>query len=148
MIIKYGPLSGGIYDWSHAIVLVGWQVVKEGDRFYTRDLNKSTYWITVPAGSPLIGTTVWIFKNSWGGSWGDAGYVYIQTAMSNVGWTHALLNPVQSLKQTYNVICADGDGDGYYWWGLGPKPASCTGPDTPDGNDTDPTLGPLDQYGY
>ena len=24
MIIKYGPLSGGIYDWSHAIVLVGW----------------------------------------------------------------------------------------------------------------------------
>jgi PKD repeat protein/C1A family cysteine protease len=148
MIIKYGPLSGGIYDWSHAIVLVGWQVIKEGDRFFTRDLNKSTVWITVPAGSPLIGTTVWIFKNSWGGSWGDAGYVYVQTAMSNVGWTHALLNPVQSLKQTYTVSWADGDGDGYYWWGLGPKPTACPGPSTPDGDDNNATLGPLDAYGY
>jgi PKD repeat protein len=148
MIIKYGPLSGGIYDWSHAIVLVGWQVVKAGDYFYTRNLNLSTGWITVPVGSPLIGTTVWIFKNSWGGSWGDAGYVYVQTAMSNVGWTHALLNPVQSLKQTYTVSYADGDGDGYYWWGLGPKPAACPGPSTPDGDDSNATLGPLDAYGY
>ncbi len=146
MIIKYGPISGGIYDWSHAMTLVGWQVVKEGDRFYTRDLNKSTYWITVPAGSPLIGTTVWMFKNSWG-TWGDAGYVYIQTSMANVGWTHAVLNPVHSLKQTYSVSYADADGDGYYWWGLGTKPASCPGPSTPDGNDADNTLGPLDAYG-
>ncbi|MFO7616041.1 MAG: GEVED domain-containing protein, partial [Bacteroidales bacterium] len=147
-IIKYGPISGGIYDWSHAMTLVGWQVVKEGDRFYTRDLNKSTYWITVPAGSSLIGTTVWIFKNSWGGTWGDAGYVYIQTSMANVGWTHALKTPVQSLVQNYSVQCVDNDEDGYYWWGLGTKPASCpTCPDQPDGNDSNANLGPLDQYG-
>ena len=146
MIIKYGPISGGIYDWSHAMTLVGWKTVKQGDYFYTRDLNKSTYWITIPAGSSLIGTTVWIFKNSWG-SWGDAGYVYVQTSMSNVGWTHALLNPVQSLKQTQTVFYADNDKDGYYWWGLGPKPAGCPGPDTADGNDNNAALGPLDAYG-
>lgn len=147
MIIKYGPLSGGIYDWSHAIVLVGWQVVKEGDYFYTRNLNKATGWFTVPAGSSLIGTTVWIFKNSWGDWWGDAGFVYVQTSISNVGWTHALLNPVQSLKQNYTVSWADGDGDGYYWWGLGPKPAGCPATD-PDGDDSNAALGPLDANGY
>jgi PKD repeat protein/C1A family cysteine protease len=147
MIIKYGPISGGISDWSHAMTLVGYQVVKAGDKFYTRDLNKSTYWLTVPEGSSLIGTTVWMFKNSWGGTWGDAGYVYVQTSMANVGWTHALLTPVQSLKQTYTVNCEDKDGDGYYWWGLGPKPANCDCPDLADGDDSNPNLGPLDEYG-
>lgn len=146
MIIQYGPVSGGVYDWSHAMTLVGWQVVKEGDRFYIRDIKKNTYWITITADNPLIGTTVWIFKNSWG-NWGDGGYVYVQTPITNMAWTHALLNPVTSLKQNFNVVCEDKDGDGYYWWGLGPKPATCDCPDTPDGDDNDPTLGPLDEFG-
>ncbi|HAH23487.1 MAG TPA: hypothetical protein DCL77_06985 [Prolixibacteraceae bacterium] len=147
MIVKYGPLSGGLTDWSHAMTLVGWQVVKEGDRFFYRNLNKSTFWYTVPAGSTLIGKTVWIFKNSWG-VWGDGGYVYVETDISNFAWTHALLAPVQSLKQNYTVQYADNDHDGYYWWGLGAKPAGMPAcPDTPDGNDADATLGPLDSYG-
>ena len=148
MIIKYGPLSGGLIDWSHAMTLVGWQVVKAGDTFFYRDLNKSTYWYTVPAGSTLIGQTVWIFKNSWG-VWGDGGYVYVQTAITNFAWTHALVTPLQSLKQAYTVQCVDNDGDGYYWWGLGAKPANCPPcPDAEDGNDNDATLGPLDSNGF
>jgi PKD repeat protein len=147
MIIRYGPVSGGVYDWLHAMTLVGWQVVREGDRFYVRDSKKNTYWITIAADNPLIGTTVWIFKNSWG-NWGDGGYVYVQTPITNIAWTHALQNPVQSLKQNFEVVCEDKDGDGYYWWGLGPKPAHCDCPDTPDGNDNDPTLGPLDEFGH
>jgi len=147
MIIKYGPISGGLYDWSHAMTLVGWQVVVEGDNFVYRDLTRSVYWITVPAGSPLIGKTVWIFKNSWG-NWGDAGYVYVETAITNVGWTHGLVTPVQSIKQPLTVTCTDADGDGYYWWGLGAKPASCPPcPAQPDGDDSNASLGPLDEYG-
>lgn len=147
MIIKFGPLSGGLLDWSHAMTLVGWQVVKEGDRFFYRDLNKERYWYTVPAGSSLIGKTVWIFKNSWG-QWGDAGYIYVETSVTNFGWTHALVNPIQSLKQNYTVQCVDNDHDGYYWWGLGPKPVNCPlSPASPDGNDADATLGPLDSNG-
>ena len=148
MMIKYGPISGGLLDWSHAMTLVGWKVVKEGDRFFYRNLSKSTIWYTVPAGSALIGKTVWIFKNSWGATWGEAGYVYVETSITNYAWTHALVAPVQSLKQNYTVQCVDNDKDGYYWWGIGAKPANCPScPDTPDGNDADATLGPLDAYG-
>lgn len=147
MMIKYGPLSGGLLDWAHAMTLVGWQVVKEGDQFYYRDLNKERYWYTVPAGSSLIGKTVWIFKNSWG-VWGDGGYIYVETSVTNFGWTHALLTPMQSLKQNYAVQCVDNDRDGYYWWGLGPKPANCpASPAEPDGDDSDATRGPIDTNG-
>jgi PKD repeat protein/C1A family cysteine protease len=148
MMIKYGPISGGLLDWSHAMTLVGWQVVKEGDVFFYRNINKSILWYQVPAGSTLIGKTVWIFKNSWGSTWGDGGYIYVETSISNFAWTHALVAPLTSLKQNYTVQCVDNDHDGYYWWGTGSKPAgapSC--PASPDGNDADATAGPLDSYG-
>ena len=148
MIIERGPISGGLSDWSHTMVLPGYKVVEEGDVFYYRDLNLNRYWKTVEAGDPLIGETVWIFKNSWGIGFGDEGYVYVETNISNMGWTNALLTPVQSIEQSYDVVCVDNDGDGYYWWGLGEKPATCSCPDTPDGDDSDPNLGPLDEYGY
>ena len=148
MLIKMGPLSSGLYDWSHAIVLVGYKVVEEGDQFFYRDLNRSRYWINIQAGDPMIGKTVWIFKNSWGADFGDEGYVYVETPVTNIEWTHAIQTPIISAVNNYQVICEDRDGDGYFWWGLGEKPATCTGPDTPDGDDSDPTLGPLDEYGY
>ncbi len=147
MLIEMGPISGGLYDWSHAMTLVGYKVVEEGDKFYYRDLDLNRYWITVEAGDPLIGKTVWMFKNSWGDRIGDGGYVYVETPITNMGWTHGLKTPVISGIKNYEVICEDKDGDGYYWWGLGEKPATCNGPDEPDGDDSDPTLGPLDEYG-
>ena len=147
MLIEMGPVSGGLYDWAHAMTLVGYKVVEEGDKFYYRDLDLKRYWITVEAGDPLIGKTVWIFKNSWGDRIGDRGYVYVETSITNMGWTHGLKTPFTSSVNNYEVICEDKDGDGYYWWGLGEKPETCNCPDEPDGDDSDPTLGPLDEYG-
>lgn len=146
MLIEKGPLSIIVSDWNHAIVLVGWKVVKEGDVFYTRDLDLATHEITIGAGDPLIGTTVWLMKNSWGQWWGDKGYVYVQSELTNL-FAYAIITPVISLIQNYDVICEDKDGDGYYWWGLGEKPAFCNCPDTPDGDDSNPALGPLDEFG-
>lgn len=147
MLIKYGPMSGGLENWGHAMTLVGWQTVKAGDSFsgFNNKNRKLTY--TVPANSKLIDKTVWIFKNSWG-AWGDGGYVYVATDITNFAWTHALLAPIKSMVQNYTVQCVDNDNDGYYWWGLGSKPAYCpTCPDSPDGNDADANLGPLDNNG-
>lgn len=127
MIIKYGPLSGGISSWGHAMPLLG---------FYIDNTDSKT---------------VWIFKNSGGPGWGDNGYAYVKVDINDIGWTHALLTPIQSIRYTDSDIkCIDLDGDGYYNWGVGPKPASCPAcvPDEEDGDDSNPNLGPMNEYGF
>lgn len=50
-----------------------------------------------------------------------------------------------------DIVCSDADGDGYYFWGLGheSKPVNCPAwvPDEPDGDDSDSSAGPMDEYG-
>ena len=61
-IIKYGPMSAGLDSWGHAMALVGFGEVQEGDTIY--DGNTSGGYetpIVVPPGSPHIGKTYWIF---------------------------------------------------------------------------------------
>ncbi|WP_157493802.1 PKD domain-containing protein [Draconibacterium sediminis] len=146
MLIQNGPLSSGLYNWAHTMALVGYKVVEVGDQFF----SSSYGFTTIQAGDPLVGKTVWIFKNSWGINFGDAGYVYVdEPDLSNMLYTQGLKTPVVSAIKNYQVICDDRDGDGYYWWGLGPKPANCPPcPDLADGDDSDATKGPLDEYGY
>ena len=64
--------------------------------------------------------------------------------------TRIALPPITSPNYTNaDIICEDKDGDGYYYWGIGPKPATCPAcaPDEPDGDDSNPNLGPMDEYG-
>jgi len=68
---------------------------------------------------------------------------------NDIGSTHALLNPVASKNYNSSSIrCTDNDGDGYYFWGLVPKPSQCPPcPDQPDGDDSNPSVGLIDEFG-
>jgi hypothetical protein len=57
--------------------------------------------------------------------------------------------PYQSIGNNYSVQIYDNDNDGFYNWGIGPKPANCPPcPDERDGNDDDPSIGPFISSGY
>jgi C1A family cysteine protease len=122
MIIDNGPVSGGIYSWSHAMALVG----------FTTDAKD--------------GQIAWIFKNSWG-DWGDNGYGNLKLDINDIGWTHAIVNPVISTIQSYQIRCVDMDNDGYCNWGIA-KDKSATCPASckleRDCDDSNPNVGPFD----
>lgn len=64
--------------------------------------------------------------------------------------TFYLLPPISSIRYSSDdVVIEDADGDGYYFWGLGPKPSNCPSwiPDQPDGDDSNYHYGPMDTYG-
>jgi len=117
-LITRGPLVFGIISWDHVMVLTGY------------DIDSTT------------GLTIWILKNSWGPTWGQNGYAYLTVPLSDMDSMSDLLSPYTSELQTYQVACRDADNDGYYNWGIGPKPSSCPSniPDIEDCNDADSTV--------
>jgi hypothetical protein len=120
-IIKYGPNAGADLSISHAMTVVGYQYRN--------------------------GEMTLIYKNSHGGS-GDKGYMYKKSPWSNSSWAvFDMTKPeaIESYKYSDDDIrCVDEDGDGFYNWGIGPKPATCPDdcPDEADCDDSDPEFGP------
>ncbi len=151
-----GATSVRIKPWKHFMQAVGYKVLEEGDNLFLADAKDevsdidSTFWITLERNNPLIGQTAWQCKNSWGEDWGDNGYVYLTGNWKAMNM-YSLHGPVRCLKlNEADILCTDNDGDGYYCWGMGPKPyrrycPDC--PDEPDGDDSDPCIGPMDEFG-
>lgn len=144
------PITLGIDTWHHSMTIAGYKKVTLGDYIYNGNGNLNETFGTGSLGN-VIGRTAWLVKNSSGYQWGDNGYGYIVVDTNNINGHCYLKGRITSLTLTDNdIVCSDDDGDGLYFWGLGPKPAHCPSwvPDTPDGNDNDINYGVLDGFGY
>ena len=168
-LIKYGPLASGFkrYDHTlpadsmpsnHAMALYGYSVVQAGDNIFQlmEYGNVGDHGLvpafTVEENSPFIGRTVWKFKNSYiNGDATNPPYMFIIfDNLQHMLGCYALNTPLTSLIYDENdIVWEDTDGDGFYNWGIGDKPSSCPSwvPEEPDGDDSNPTIGPIDEFG-
>ena len=156
-LIQYGPLVSGLnFNLNnyvgHEMLLVGYGNVNAGDTIRCHGQINGNKEFIVSEDNPYVGSTYWIFKNSLGASAdNNQGYVnviYMNDASRIV--PYRILYPLTSLQFTEeDRIWEDNDGDGYYNWGIGPKPSNCPSwiPDTPDGDDSNAAEGPMDEYG-
>lgn len=141
------PVSFGIRSWEHAVVLVGFKQIQEGENYFTYNHNHDS--IPVSADS-LVNHPAWLIKNSWGTDWGENGFGYVVTSLKNAYMIHKLTGEVTSKILTNSDIhCEDADGDGYFNWGIGERQSSLPewAPSEEDGDDSDCTKGPIDMYG-
>jgi uncharacterized protein (TIGR02145 family) len=148
-LLLSGPVALSIASWYHAVTLVGYKMISAGDTIYEKE-ESNDKWFVIAPGDPLIGQTAWLIKNSYGPLFGDKGFAYIVLNMNNVINSYVLDGRVLStMYDDRNISCTDRDEDGYYNWGLGQKPDKCPScPDQPDGDDSNPCLGPMDAYGH
>ena len=145
-VMTKGPVtvSKTSFPWypdTHAMVLVGWGTIDE-------NTPEGIEGIPYPISSDWYGYNYWIHKQSGGPTAYVNGYEYV-VSFGTPGTTYVVDLPITSLNRTdANIRCVDEDGDGYYFWGIGTKPAHCPQcPDEPDGDDSNPSLGPMNAFG-
>ena len=141
------PISVAIDSLQHALLFVGYKLITESDRLYIYE----NYELAEKIDPKYVNQTSWTVKNSWGLTWGTYGF-------GNIILSERLLAQCASpwgkiISKGHNdsdIVCSDADNDGYYFWGIGDKPAHCPvwASDIPDGDDSDPMYGAMDEYGH
>ncbi len=151
-IINYGPVAFGLNipgtAVGHDMSLVGFDVVEPNKILQIMQSNYNINGQNFPVNSPYLGKVYWIFKNSWGVNLnnGYTGYacVFIDLTYDSpntmVSYTQVNTPIIQPSTSSYQVQCTDNDNDGYYYWGIGSKPANCGGTNPQDCDDSNPYL--------
>lgn len=136
-------------SYQHYMLLVGYKELELGDTVYA-NLGGET--IIIGQNNYFgDGTTAWLFKNSYGESFGEDGYSYVVGDPYSFYAFYKITGKITSLNYTDDdIIVEDADNDGYYFWGIGERPSSLPAwvPALPDGDDSNPDYGPIDQYGH
>ena len=127
LLINKGPIMAYLpvfqlheQTLGHSLLIVGWQII-----------NNEQYWI---------------IKDSWPGAeqirtvsndyiLNSNGTKYFYAVRYINGQDKIRCNKFSENDRNFT----DNDGDGFYYWGIGPKPAGCPGPCKMDFNDADPT---------
>lgn len=152
-IIKHGPIAGIMNNsyYNHAMCMCGYGTIHIGDSVHSITNGHASQTIIIDENSPYIGQTYWIYKNSVGGDEYFNGYLYALYENPAIMKSHHSPHyPIRtSILGDTDIAVTDADNDGYYFWGLGSKPAHCPVccPDIPDGDDSDPIKGEMDSYG-
>lgn len=166
-LINKGPLVSGYkphLGMGHSMVLVGYCKLSadmDSVLVYNED-DEFSFWIPNPNN---INNTCWIFKNSYGletyGNIRHIPYMYIIFNSANLMAQPYYFNtPVNIIEfeegdttKVYNssdIVIEDRDGDGYYNWGIGLQPDVL--PEyaqlVHDGDDSNPLIGGMNEYGY
>lgn len=147
-LMQHGPIVvGSIPEYygleNHVMLLVGWGTLDEKSLSYWGSNNN----IIIPESD--YGTTFWIYKDTMlPGESHHEGYIYSVHLFGEMASEYdRIVTPIHT-TENYFVHVEDKDNDGYLFWGIGPKPAGYENyPDEPDGNDNDPTLGPINSKG-
>jgi C1A family cysteine protease len=137
----------GNQAWQHSMALIGFGTIIPGMNLVDIDPSEFPYYEgdIVSDDDPRIGMTYWIFKNSWGSYENSSGYMYVLfenlSAIDNV---FSINFPITTnFHGEEYVLCEDADGDGYFFWGLGPRPSTLPSwaPLYMDMDDSNPDIG-------
>ena len=160
VLINNGPATvsfGTATNW-HAVTLAGYHTIKEGDTISQIKIPSEGGLfapIVVPANSPFIGKTYWVVKDNYGldAEGRHEGYMYLYfKSYSRLGDLYYTESPIVMRNLTDDdIVIEDLDGDGYFNWGIGPRPDDrlpAWAEQEEDGDDSKKLKGPMDQYGF
>ena len=138
--------SGG---GGHAMTLAGYGTIVPDTTYMFFNGHKN--YMQFHESDSIIGHTYWIYKNSAGIDWGHHGYVYV-VYYNNDAWymnKNAFFpkgKPISNVNRP--ILCEDLDGDGYVNWGIDSISPGIAVWAQSDGDDSDPTIGHMNEYGY